>query len=153
MGELFVLRRRALALWVLAGAALAACSSTTSSNCTVCTSAAIVKGTVRDTLGAPKPGVSIDLQVFAGSCSGALVSFLPLGGMPSPTDTAGQYRYVLETVGDAFSACVSAKATLLADTMFTADTVVAGRLLQFRNDYPVAVPRDSLTLDMVLRHR
>jgi len=153
MGELFVLLRRALALLVLAGGALAACSSTTSSKCTFCTSAAIVKGTVRDTLGAPKPGVSVALQIFAGSCSGASVSFLPLGGPPPPTDTTGRYRYNLETVGDGFWACVSAKATLLADTMFGADTVVTGHLVQFRNDYPQPVPQDSLTIDLVLRHR
>jgi len=144
---------RALVLVVLAGAASAACSKSTTSTdfCTLCTTAAIVKGTVRDAAGAPAPGAAVGLRVFAGSCGDSAVGVGLTGA--AATDANGQYRYIARTTHPAFTACIDAQATLLADTAMVDDTAVTGHPLQFRNDYPVGAPLDSMTVDMVLRHR
>jgi hypothetical protein len=144
---------RALVLAVLAGTVSAACSSSTTSTnfCTLCTTAAIVKGTVRDTAGAPAPGAAVGLSVFVRSCGDTAVGVGLTGA--AATDAFGQYRYIARTTHPAFTACIDARAKLLADTAFAADTAVTGHPLQFRNDYPVGAPLDSLTVDMVLRRR
>ena len=153
MRGLSVSALRALGLAALAAAVSAACSKSATSTefCTLCSTAAIVRGTVRDTVGAPAPGAAVSLSVFVRSCGDTAVGVL-LSGAGS-TDANGQYRYIARTTHAAFTACIDAKATLLADTAFAADTAVTGKPLQFRNDYPVGAPLDSLTVDMVLRHR
>ncbi len=135
----------------MAVASAACAKSSASPECALCSSSAVVRGTVTDTLGAPQQGASVTLQVFANSCSGTSVGFVA-SGYPQTTDAAGNYRYLLLTIKPAFAACIEARAALVSDTSFRADTIVAGSLVQFNNTYPAGAPLDSLTVNMVLRH-
>jgi hypothetical protein len=148
--------RRTLTLLALLAAAPVACSGNpTWTTCSLCTTSALVRGTVRDTLGSPAAGAKVDVQVSPDSCGGSPVGIVTSDSTPVPTDSTGHYRYLIRTTFQPFPACVSAKARLVADTMYGADTVVTGRLLQFKLDYPAPAgePHDSMTIDLVLRHR
>ncbi len=145
---------RALLLGAVAAALTAACSTNSASpTCTLCSSTAVVRGTVRDTAGAPKAGASVTLQVFAYSCTGSPVGFVVSGVYPQTTDSTGQYRYPVLTSNPAFPACIETRAVLASDTTYRADTLVTGKLVQFRNTYPAGAALDSLTVDVVLRHQ
>jgi len=143
---------RAAFLALVAAAPLACGSNSTNPNCSLCSTAAIVKGTVHDSLGAAQAGAVVTVHVAAYRCSGATVGFVVSGVYPDTTDSTGKYRYSIRTPNPQFPACIEAKAVLAADTAYGADVVDSTKLLNFQNDYPAGSPLDSLTVDLVVRH-
>jgi hypothetical protein len=121
-------------------------------SCDLCTSSAIVAGTVRDTLGAPMAGALALVTAHVDSCTGAS-AIASTENAPGPTDATGRFGYRLRSPLAPFAACVEVKGLPLTDTLVRADTVLVGKLVQFRADFPPGGPHDSVGIDLVLRHR
>ena len=121
--------------------------------CDLCTTSAVVVGTVRDSLGAPARFVLPGATVFVDSCTGTRLNLTPTGYGLRTTDETGRYALALRAGLAPFQACIEMTAVLISDTNYGVDTVVAGKRLQFRADYPAGGAHDTLTIDLVLRHR
>jgi len=119
--------------------------------CDICTSSAIIAGTVRNTVGAPVAGAVVGVAAFLDSCGGASAS-VSTDTAPGPTDSTGQYDQRLRSPLAPFTACVAVRAVLMTDTLVHAETVLVGRPVQFRADHPAGGPHDSVPIDVVLRY-
>ncbi len=140
----------------LCAAALACYEGTPTAGCDLCTTSATVAGTVRDSTGAPAADVSVQPTVYtvdADSCGFRPLDLIPSGHAPSFTDSTGRYAEFLRSASAPFPACIGVTAIAIMDTAYRADTLVAGKPLAFRADYPAGGAHDTLVVDLVLRHR
>ena len=146
--------RRAPVASLLAGLALACHERTPTASCDrgPCTVSAAVAGTIRYTAGAPASFVLVAATAYADSCAGAAVALLPAAGVQL-TDSTGRYLLWLRSASAPVAACVAASAVSVRDTGYAADTIVAGKLLSFHADNPPGGPRDTLVVDLRLRHQ
>jgi|SRR5919108_3750894 hypothetical protein len=132
---------------VLVIAALAAIGcSTEPAGCDICTTSAILYGSVRDTAGQPIAGASITASAFKDSCTNSL----PAGSTnTSPiTDALGNYRGQMLSLYGPFHACLQVTAHAPTGSPWR-DTTGSGKVIDFRSDFPVG-PHDSVRVDLVL---
>lgn len=119
--------------------------------CAPCTTSAIVAGTVRDTLGAPVTMALVSAAAYVDSCTGASAD-VSTDNILGSTDSSGRYALRLRSSRAPFAGCVSVEAVLSTDTLVRTESVLVGRLVQFRPDFPAGGPHDSIGIDVVLRH-
>jgi hypothetical protein len=122
-----------------------ACSSTDA--CDLCTTSAVVYGTVRRSGGAVVAGASIHLGAFRESCDSGDLEVPGDPGLTTGTD--GSYRAQLVALSGQFTACVRVMAlepgSASGDPGVTADGMV-----EFLPDFGSGEPRDSVGVDLEL---
>lgn len=116
--------------------------------CDICTTSAIVYGTVRDTAGAPIAGAIITVNAWRDSCTAGLA----VGGTNvSPmSNAAGAYRDAPFSPSGPFQGCLRVSVHAPQGALWR-DTTVSGALVNFRADYPPG-PHDSVQVDVVVRY-
>lgn len=125
--------------------AVIACSPTTDVGCDVCTTSALVYGTVRTADGAPIAGARIDIDAYLDDCSG------PHWGqtnVPAQSDGDGKYRGSLLSPAAPFSACVVVLATPPSGSGLIT-TTNSGSFVQFRANFR-STGLDSTRVDIAL---
>jgi hypothetical protein len=129
---------------IAAAALTAACSGDAGNGMTVAPppiSAAVVYGTVTNSLGAPVVNATVDAGAFALNCSGQTVAS---GG--TTTDVNGHYRILVSAQTAPRTMCVA----VIAYGRGSADSAVASfPSVEFRAQ-PPAQPNDSVELSLVL---
>jgi hypothetical protein len=130
---------------VLAALAAFACA-TEPQGCDICTTSAIVYGSVRDTAGRPVSGAPVTADVFRDSCANGN----PAGASNGPivTDPSGNYRGQVLSLSGPFHACLRVAAHAPTGSPWR-DTTASGAGIDFRADFPVG-PHDSVRVDLVL---
>ncbi len=121
--------------------------SRTPTGCDLCTTSAVVYGTVHDTAGSPQRQARVTLQSDSGSCAA------PIAGRPRVlatatglTDSTGQFRMVIASPPAPVAACIAVQAVVGADTgQATADSV------WFTAGYPPGNARYSALADVVIQ--
>jgi hypothetical protein len=132
---------------LLASVALAAIAcATESQGCDLCTTSAIVYGTVRDTADQPVPNTLIRVDAFQDSCTAGT----PIGtvSIPASSGAAGAYRARPFSGFGPFQACLRVTAYAPAGSPWS-DTVLTGAVVRFREDFGSG-PHDSVQVDVVL---
>ncbi len=93
--------------------------------CDLCTTSAVVYGTVHDTAGSPQRQAKVTLQSDSGSCADFIVGRpRVLATATGLTDSTGQFRLVIASPPAPVAVCIAVQAVLGADTgQATADSV------------------------------
>ena len=129
---------------VAAVAAFAACT-TEPVGCDICTTSAIVYGTVRSGSGFPVARARVSVEARETSCRGTLVDF---SGAFATTDSIGNYRVGLVSPFSPTAVCLIVTAQQpesVTPASLAADT---GHVIRLQ---PSSEPRDSVRVDLVLR--
>lgn len=116
--------------------------------CDICTTSAIVYGTVRDTAGAPIAGAIITVNAWRDSCTAAPA--LGRTNVSPKSDSAGTYRDAPYSGLAPFQACLRVSVHAPPGALWR-DTSVTGATVRFRADQPPG-PHDSVQVDVVVRY-
>ena len=122
-----------------------ACVRTSDPACDICTTSAIVFGTVRTATGTVVAGATIQVDAHRDTCDGPLY-----GGsnFPATTSLAGEYRDAPFSLAGPFSACLVVRVIPPAGSGLSA-AADSGAVVRFLNDFSGAV-RDSIRVDVQL---
>ena len=121
--------------------------------CDLCTTSAVIRGTVLDSAGIPTSAVAVIAAAFRDSCSGQHPPLAGVDPLLPQTDSLGRYQFLMRSPMGPFSGCVGVWGHSLRDSTLVADTAWATALVAFRADYPAGQPRDTVTVNLVLRRR
>ena len=132
-------------VWVLILLFVVACRDTTPPGCDMCTTSAIVRGTVRRADGSPVPDVTITIDAHAQSCGGPTYT----SSDPVRTANDGSYRSDFKSITGPFLACLVVSGVPPAATGLRA-VVDSGATVMFRADYGGDGQHDSTRVDLVL---
>lgn len=111
--------------------------------CDICTTAAIVYGTVTKA-GAPLPDVAVRVTALPNTCSADPSTGI---GAVATTGTDGTYRAYIRTALGPFTACIRVSATN-GGPPGGPDVTVEGALVDFLPEYDVNPQRDSVLVDV-----
>lgn len=142
---------RAARLWmsILYTAAVGGCSSDTAAPCDICTTSAIVFGTVVDSAAVPLVGVIVDVEVFDGTCTLGNGRGYASGVTPR-TDVDGAYRASVRSLFAPFVAsCLIVEVNPNRDPRWPTASFERDGPLELRSDY-TNERRDSLRIDIVI---
>jgi hypothetical protein len=136
-------------LWTLVGmaaasAGVAACT-TEPVGCDICTTSAIVYGTVRSGGGFPVARAQVSVEARQTSCRGMNVD---LSGGAATTDTIGNYRVELISPFSPTAVCLVVTAQPPASASPAIPAGDTGHVIRLQ---PSGEPRDSVRVDLVLR--
>jgi hypothetical protein len=90
---------------------------------------------------------------FIDSCTGPQALLAGITPLVPQTDSLGRYQFLMGSPMGPFAACVAVWGYSLVDSTLIVDTSKASALVSFRDDYPPGKPRDTITIDLVLRRR
>jgi hypothetical protein len=142
------MRRIVLVSLALASFFAAGCGfGTDPSGCDICTTSAIVYGTVRDLAGVPIAGVRVAIEARAPSCQS---SGIGSNQMPLVTDALGNYRAITLSPSGPRTVCLIVAVQPPAMSAFgpAADT---GHMVRLEDDFPATQAHDSVRVDLTLR--
>jgi hypothetical protein len=133
---------------ILCGTATGGCSSSTAP-CDICTTSAVVFGTVVDSASVPLVGVIVDIDVFDGTCTLGNRRGGPYIRTPR-TDVHGAYRASVGSLYSPFVAsCLIVEVNPNRDPRWPTASFERDGPLELRSDY-VNEPRDSIRIDIVI---
>jgi hypothetical protein len=135
--------RRALLGMLAATAAVAACT-TEPSGCDICTTSAIVYGTVWSGGGFPVARARVSVEARETSCRGANVN---LTGDTATTDTLGHYRVNVVSPVAPTAVCLIVTGQSAASSTPAGTAADTGHVVRLQP----TEPRDSVRVDLVLR--
>ncbi len=145
-----VARRRGLAFApALALVSVLGCSQPANpAGCDLCTTSALVYGTVHDTAGTPEGQARVTLQSDSGSCASPIANRQRvLATATGLTDSTGQFRLAIASPPAPVAVCIAVQAVEGADTgQATADSV------WFTAGFPPGDARYSALADVVIQH-
>lgn len=125
------------------------CSGPTEPECDICTTSAIVYGSVQNASGQSAAGMPLDIRIFADECPGAM----PRGGSDTQvnrTDSAGNYRAVILSLWGPFTArCLVITSNPDSLPQWPTDRIERSVELGLRADHGNE-PRDSIRFDLQL---
>jgi hypothetical protein len=125
------------------------CSKSTDPGCDVCTTSAVVFGSITDHAGSPVVGMPLDIRVFAEGCGSGSMRGGSDSGVPR-TDGAGQYRATVLSLFSPFTArCFVLTSNPNAQGDWPTAQLEQPGALELRADYN-AGPRDSIRIDFQL---
>lgn len=113
--------------------------------CDLCSTSAVVRGTVRRTNGASVPNALVSAVAHRDSCAGAEYA----SGTPVRTGADGTYQVNLRTSAGPFLACVVVHVSPPDGSGLQA-VDASGATVLFRADYGGNTLHDSVTVDLIL---
>ena len=122
-----------------------ACRDSMPPGCDICTTSAVIRGTVRRADGTPVPDVAVTIEAHAQSCNGPTYTFSD----PVRTANDGSYRSVPKSLTGPFLACLVVSGLPPASTGLRA-AADSGATVMFRADYGGDGQHDSTRVDLVL---
>ena len=114
--------------------------------CDVCSTSAIVYGTVRSTSELPMAGVRISVQARRFSCRGSDINMF---GEPVSSDASGNYRLTVISLFAPTAVCliVAGQPPVSSGLTMAADT---GHVIRLQPDYSADQPHDSVRVDLLV---
>ena len=133
-------------LLAFCGIALSCGRGTEPQGCDICTTSAVVYGTVRSAAGVAVAGARITVEARKTSCSAS-----SMGGLrdPTTTDSQGYYRGIVISPIGPTAVCLITTAAPPAGSSYVAATDT-GHVVRLQPDYPPGQMRDSVRVDLVL---
>lgn len=129
---------------IVCATALACSLDTGPRGCDICTTSAIVFGTVRSASGTPVPGARVSVEARETSCRGTQI-----GGEDAIADTSGAYRVRLRSPEAPTAVClvVTGVPPTSSGMMSGSDT---GHVVRMQPDYGRDESTDSVRVDLTL---
>jgi hypothetical protein len=141
-GELMVRVSARASLFIITIAL--ACGRTTAPLCDICTTGAVVYGSIRSPAGVASGGTLVTVDAHRDSCSGR-IDAESAGSFQTRSDTS--YRFALLSINAPFVACIVVGVTPPGASGLAA-TVDSGGVVQFKASYGAL---DSARVDIQLR--
>lgn len=145
--EVAAMSRMLIATSILAF--LPGCAGTTEPECDVCTTSAVVYGSITDASGLPVSDIALDIRIFLDECPGSMLRGGSDSNVPR-TDASGYYRATILSLWQPFTARCFVISPLDNNVPgWPTPAVERSGALELRADLS-SEPRDSIRIDVQL---